>query len=423
MIRTIAIVGCGSRGYCNYGRFINSIPDKAKVVAIADINPDQLAEAKEELKIADNMCFGSADELLAQPKLADAVIISTLDQDHVPQALVALEKGYDILMEKPISGDKKECQQILEAANKYGRKVVVCHVLRYAPHYRKIKELLDSKVIGELMTVQSVENVAYWHYAHSFVRGNWRRSEDTTPMIMAKSCHDMDLMVWLTGKKCISVSSFGELSHFKKECAPEGATAYCVEGCKAKETCPYNAEQLYIYDEKRGVAHGNTNWPVRMVNQFPTVENVKESLKTSPYGRCVYHCDNNVVDHQVVNLQMEDGVTVNFTMTAFSHEITRFTKFMGTHGQIIADLDANKIELCVFGKEPEIIEYAILEGHVGHGGGDNVLVLDFLAYLNGEKRDGITSLEDSLESHFICMAAEESRVNKGKLMEMKDFRS
>lgn len=422
MIKTIAIVGLGQRGYYIYASLFKQMPERAKVVAVADINPDIVKEAKETLNLDDDKCFHSAEELLSQPKLADAMVIATLDQQHVRQAIQALEKGYDILLEKPISGDKEECQTLLKVADRLGRKVVVCHVLRYSPFYRKVKEILDSGDIGELMSIQAIENVGYWHYAHSFIRGNWRNGEETTPMIMAKCCHDMDLMVWLTGKKCERVSSFGSLTYFNLEHASEGATSYCIEDCKVKNSCPYNAEEFYLNDPHRGVKNGHTMWPVSMVEPHPTVDNVRQALSTSPYGRCVFQCDNNVVDHQVVNLEMEGGLTVNFTMCGFTADVSRYSKYMGTEGEVIADMGTNKIEIHRFGYPKEVIDIGKVVGHVGHGGGDQVIVSDFLDYINGIPCKGITSLANSMESHFICMAAEESRIQHGQVIEMKEYR-
>lgn len=419
MKQTIAIVGCGSRGYYNYARFMMEMPEKVKIVAVADIDAAKVQMAKDELGLSAEVCFESADELLKQPKLADLLCIATLDQDHVVQAVKAMELGYDLLLEKPISGLKEECDRILEVATRLGRKVVVCHVLRYSPFYRKIKEILDKGVLGDLMTIQAIESVGYWHYAHSFIRGNWRNSESTTPMIMQKCCHDMDLMVWLSGKKCKRVSSFGHLSHFTKENAPEGATPYCMGGCKAKDNCPYDAEKFYLNHPTMGVCAGACDWPVNMVCMKPTVEGVKRALPTNQYGRCVYYCDNNVVDHQVVNLEMEDGLTVNFTMSAFTGELSRYTKFMGTRGSMIADMDRNILEVTVFGREKEIITFEDMDKH---GGGDRVLTEDFLDYMTGKECAGITELVDSVESHYICMAAEESRLNNGKVIEMDSYR-
>ncbi len=422
MKKTIAVAGLGQRGYRTYSTILQGMKERAEIVAVADVEEEKVKEAKETLKIPEDRCFSSAEEMLEQPKLADVMIIATLDRQHVPQAIKALEKGYDLLMEKPISGDLEECRRVLEVAERLDRKVVVCHVLRYSPFYRKIKALLDSGVVGELMSIQAVENVGYWHYAHSFVRGNWRNSDETTPMIMQKCCHDMDLMVWLTGRRCQKVSSFGELGYFNKEHAPEGATAYCMGGCSVKEECPYDAEKLYITSPKRGIVNEQIGWPANMIEAHPTVENLRAALPTNQYGRCVFHCDNNVVDHQVLNLLMDGGLTVNFTMTAFTEEISRYSKYMGTHGQIIADMETNMIYVERFGYPRETIDVGELSGQSGHGGGDSVLVSEFLEYLDGKECKGITSLADSVESHLICMAAEESRVNGGKVVELEKFR-
>lgn len=419
MIHTVAIAGAGSRGFGAYARLMNEVPERVKVVAVADTNPERVRVAKTYLNLPDEMCFRSAEEILEQPKLADILCIATLDQDHVKQAIKAMKIGYDLLLEKPISSDLEECKEILDVATGLGRKVVVCHVLRYSPFYRKVKEIIDSGVLGELMSIQAIENVAYWHQAHSFVRGNWRNSDTTSAMIMQKCCHDMDLIVWLTGRKAVRVSSFGHLGHFTKEHAPEGATSYCMGGCRAKDTCPYDAEEFYLNHPAMGVNRGNADWPVNMVCLEPTPEKVLAALPTSQYGRCVYYCDNNVVDHQVVNVEMEAGLTVNFTMCAFTNECSRYSKYMGTKGSMIADMEKNVIEISRFGQPMEVITFDQMDKH---GGGDEGLVHDFIDYMDGKECKGITELVDSVESHFICMAAEESRVNDGMVVEIEKFR-
>ena len=251
-IVTIAIAGLGSRGKDAYAQALAQVPERAKIVAIADPDAAKVHEVAQQFGIPAERCFHSAEALLAGPRLADALVLCTQDRQHVPQAIPALRKGYDILMEKPISPDLAQCKEILAVARETGRKVVVCHVLRYAPFYRKIKEVLDSGVLGDLMSIQAIENVGYWHQAHSFVRGNWRSKGETSPMFLQKCCHDMDLMVWLTGKSCLRLSSFGSLAHFRPEHAPAGAAKRCLDGCQAKDRCPYDAEKIYITNEKTG---------------------------------------------------------------------------------------------------------------------------------------------------------------------------
>lgn len=419
---TVAIVGLGSRGRDAYAEAIKEMNDRAVIVAVADPRADRLQEMAETFQIPSEHCYTTAEELLAQPKLADAVLICTQDQQHVPHGLMALEKGYDVMMEKPISPDSEACQKLLALAKQTGKKVVICHVLRYAPFYRKVKEVLDSGILGELQSIQADEDVAYWHHAHSYVRGNWRNSEETSPMLLAKCCHDMDLMVWLTGRRCQRVSSFGSLGHFTPDHAPEGAALRCLDGCKVKETCPYDAEQFYVNDKRRGVRHGNTGWPANILALNPTVENVYAALREGPYGRCVYHCDNNVVDHQVVNLEMDGGLTVTFSMCAFNGG-GRHAKFMGTHGYMTADLEENVIKVMPFGGETQVYDFNLAkEKMLGHAGGDTVLINEFMDYLRGAAPEGITSLEASMESHFICFAAEESRLNGGMPVELTKYR-
>lgn len=420
---TIAIAGLGSRGKDAYAQAIRALPDRARIVAIADTDPAKVQEVAQRFSIPADRCFDSAEALLAREKLADVMLICTQDRQHVGHAIPALEKGYDLLMEKPISPDLDQCKALLSVARRTGRKVVVCHVLRYAPFYRRIKAVLDSGVLGELQAIQGIENVTYWHQAHSFVRGNWRNSETTSPMFLQKCCHDMDLMVWLTGRTCVKVSSFGSLGHFTPDHAPEGAARRCLDGCKAKADCPYDAEKIYITNPRTGVALGNDDWPCNVLALHPTVETIRAALEHGPYGRCVYFCDNNVVDHQVVNLEMEGGLTVSFTMCAFTADGGRTTKFMGARGSMIADMSHNTIEVRPFGGETTLYDFNLEKERMsGHAGGDSVLVEEFLDYVQGRTPAGITSLEASMESHFIAMAAEESRIQGGACIDMAAFR-
>ena len=314
---TVAILGLGSRGLQVYGEIVKNYDSIMEVTAVADLLPERLANAKKLFNLNEDACFSDADELLSREQLADAVFICTQDRDHVPQAKKALKKGYHILLEKPVSPSVRECTELLNEAKKYDRKVCVCHVLRYTPFYSTLKKMLAQGDIGKIINIQAREDVGFFHQAHSFVRGNWRNSEETSPMILAKCCHDMDLLVWLSDSSCRQVSSFGNLTWFKEENAPKGAARRCLDGCPVKDTCPYDAEKIYISNPDTGVRSKN-GWPANTFAVPPTEENVRKELKAGPYGRCVYYCDNNVVDHQVVNLQMENDITVTFSMCAFS---------------------------------------------------------------------------------------------------------
>ncbi len=420
----IAIAGVGSRGKNAYGLELLNMKDRAKVVAVADIDPERLALAGDAHGVPDEMRFPSAEAMLAMPKLADAMLVCTQDRQHVPHAVAALKKGYDVMMEKPISPKLKDLQEITKVARENGRRVVVCHVLRYTPFFQTIKKTIDSGVLGEVVSIQALENVRYWHQAHSFVRGNWRREEDTSPMILAKCCHDLDYLVWLCGKKCERVSSYGSLMYFKKSNAPEGAALRCIQGCKAKESCPYDAEKIYLTNKDTGILCGNVEWPIDVLAENPTEEKIRHAIETGPYGRCVFHCDNDVVDHQIVNMQMEGGASLSLTMSAFTSIGGRTIKVMGTLGDLWGDMHENKIRIGVFGKEPQVIDLGKEEkDFAGHGGGDRLLMEQFVDLMQGKKTDGtITTLETSVESHLVALAAEKSRLENGESIEIAPMR-
>ncbi|WP_230399023.1 Gfo/Idh/MocA family protein [Novisyntrophococcus fermenticellae] len=421
----VAIAGLGSRGKDVYAPTAKLFPDKMEIVAIADIDPVKVSEVAKEYSVPESGCFSSAEKLLAQDKLADVMFITTQDQQHVKHALPALKKGYDILLEKPISPDLDECRECVRVANECRKKIVVCHVLRYTPYYTKLKEVIGSAVIGDIVSIMAIENVGYWHQAHSFVRGNWRNSDTTSPMILQKCCHDFDLLLWLSQKTCASVSSFGNTYYFKKENAPEGAALRCLNGCEVKEQCPFDAEKIYITNEDTGVAKGKTGWPVDVVASHPTVESVTEAIKTGPYGRCVYMCDNNVVDHQIVNMNMTDGSTISLTMAAFNTTGSRYQKFMGTKGEIVADLSENTIKVTPFGKKTEVIDVSKLATDFsGHAGGDSRMVEEFIDMIaKGTEPEGnMTSIEHSMESHYCAIAAEKSRLANGAVIDLETLR-
>ena len=293
----VAIAGLGSRGKDIYAKSAKLHPEKMEIAAIADIDPEKVALVAEEYHVPKEACFASAEEMLREDRLADAMIIATQDRQHVGHALTALEKGYHLLLEKPVSPDLNECRKLAEAAERFGKKVVVCHVLRYTPIYQKVKELLDSGVIGDVVSIMASENVGWYHQAHSFVRGNWANSDETSPMILQKCCHDMDLYLWLAGKTCESLTSYGDTYLFKEEKAPKGCAGRCLEGCKAKEDCPFDAEKIYLDHKIFGYRKGNRSWPLDvLVPSGPTEEKVLKAIQEGRYGQCVYHCNNNVVD-------------------------------------------------------------------------------------------------------------------------------
>ena len=426
---TVAIVGTGARGRVSYGSRLLKHPENVKVVAVADTDPVKLNICGDEHNIPLNMRFNSDAEILKQPKLADVMFICNQDRDHFNTAIPALEKGYDLVVEKPISPSAKECKLLAEKAEECGRKVLVCHVLRYTPFYKKIKDIIDSGIIGDVVTVNAEEGVGYWHQAHSFVRGNWRNSDETSPMILAKCCHDMDLLLWLIGKKCLKVSSFGSLKHFRPENAPEGSADRCCNCPDAiKAECPYEVTKFYI-DGPIGLKNGYKGWPRKVVMGVePTIENVTEALKTGPYGRCAYKCDNNVVDHQVVNMWLEDDISVNFTMTAFSAKTDRAIKVRGTHGEILGKWASDEVVLNVFGKETVVFNPHKSFSNDGagdtggHGGGDSGMIDSVIdLFCNGVTSKSVTYIDKSVESHYVALAAEESRINGGAVIDLGEW--
>lgn len=421
---TVAVCGYGSRGGDAYATYQLSHPEDMKVVAVADNREIRRDLAMEQLGLAPECCFASGEELLAQPKLADVMVIATMDQDHYKYAIPALEKGYHLLLEKPISPDLKECLEIQKKAKECGKIVMVCHVLRYAPFYETVKALIDAGKIGRLEQIQASENVGYWHFAHSFTRGNWRSAKESSPLIMQKSCHDMDILRWLVGKPCKKVSSFGRLDWFRAENAPEGSALRCVD-CKAKEDCPYDAEKIYLTNQRTGFFHGNTAWPCNVLTGGEvTEEKLREAIQIGPYGRCVYHCDNDVVDHQTVNLEFEDGVTATFSLAAFSADCHRTIYAMGTLGEIRGDAEENTIVLHQFGKAEEVIRLDLAqeqEEFSGHGGGDERMMAELCRYVRENCTDTRSGIEASVESHVMALAAEESRKCGGKVIALADY--
>lgn len=402
---TAVVLGGGSRGL-NYANYSEVKPEELKIVAIAEPRKDRRDAFAEKFAIPEERRFDSWQALLEQPKLADVAFVCTLDDDHIGPAMAAMEKGYHILLEKPMSNREDECVAIEAAAAKAGKHMAVCHVLRYTPFYQTIKGLIDAGEVGEVTLISQIENVAYWHQAHSFVRGNWRNSGETSPMILQKCCHDVDILLWLAGKDCKKVSSFGSLRHFTSENAPDGAPQRCLDGCPHAESCLYYAPKIYLT--------GQTGWPVDVLTTDLTPEGITKALKDGPYGRCVYHCDNDVVDRQVVNMELEEGVVCNLIMSAFTANCCRQLKILGTTGQIQADMSTNEVWLHPFGGEARKVEIAAADS--GHGGGDYGLLRDFLNVIRngGESR---TSAKASLQSHLVCFAAERSRV-EGKIIEL-----
>ena len=389
----------------SYAPYALMHPEQIKFVAVCEPDNEKRQLFRDVFYIPSKMCFNGYEDFLKLPKIADTALICSQDRMHFVPTMELLKKGYHILLEKPMSPDMKECILMEREAKKQDRILMVCHVLRYTCFFRKIKKILDSGKIGQLISIAHNENVGYFHHAHSFVRGSWRNSEETSPMILAKCCHDMDILYWLAGAKCKNISSFGELTHFKAENAPEGAPKRCLYGCPHEKTCVYYAPKQYLTD--------NIGWPTSVISVDKSYKAREKALKKGPYGRCVYHCDNNVVDHQVVNMEFENSVTAAFTMSAFTEECTRTIKLMGTKGEIHGAMEKNSIEILYFDKKKENEHVGIAETESGHGGGDFGIMKDFISLVNGDISSSNLSLaSDSVHSHLMALAAEKARCEK-----------
>ena len=401
---TFAVMGLGNRGSV-YSRALQNFKEYAEIVAIADPRRNCLDTANAYLALPEDRLFTSAENLLSQPKLADVMIVATQDAQHRDHAIAAMEKGYDLLLEKPISTNLEEVQQIKAAADRLGRRVILAHVLRYTAFYRKVKQLLEEGAVGRVLNLEAAEHVSCFHMAHAYVRGHWRRKADSSPIILAKCSHDLDLIYWLTGKRCKAVSSIGSLDYFTKENMPEGAPIRCADGCPAADTCPYHAQTFYL-------SH-IPGWPTKNMHPAPTEENIREILDTTRYGVCVFRQDNDVVDHQQVQMLLEDNVTVSFSLNGFHTQGTRTIRINGTTGELWGDLNSKTIYLQPHGGEITTIEVDAVS--TGHAGGDEGLVEDMVAYFRGEPcSNSISTLDQSVESHYMAFAAEESRTQGGK---------
>jgi len=404
----VLIIGAGSRG-TTYAQYIREHPDDAIVVGVADpieFRRNRIAEmfAVPEVNVWDDWIW-----IAGKGRLADAVIIATPDALHLEPAIVMAKKGYHILLEKPMAPNPDDCREIIQAIRErenihFG----VCHVMRYTQYTQVLKGVLDSGSIGQIVNVQHIEPVGYWHQAHSFVRGNWRNQDESSFMLLAKSCHDIDWLRYVVGRACRRVSSFGSLFHFKKDNQPDGAADRCVD-CGVEADCPYSARRIYMGLLEKG----DTGWPLDVLAYEVNAETISEAIRTGPYGRCVYACDNDVVDHQVVNMEFDDGATASFTMTAFNTAGGRKTRIHGTRGEIYGD--GRKITITDFlSDQSETIDTAAADATIsgGHGGGDDRIMAAFLAAVSGDDPQAILSGPDeTLETHLAVFAAERARIS------------
>lgn len=405
------LIGAGMRGTI-YTNEMLKFKDKFKVIGVAEPIESRRNIIKEKHNISDDMCFGGWEEILAKPKMADLAVICTMDDMHYEPAMKAIELGYNILLEKPVAPTAKECADIALAAEKKGVKVLVCHVLRYTPFFKKVKETVMDGTIGDIMSVIHVEAVGNIHQSHSYVRGNWHSEEETSPMLLAKCCHDLDIIQWILNEPCEKIQSFGKLTYFTPEYAPEGAPERCIDGgCPIEDTCPYNSKKLY-YDDKNNMWFRPACTKGISKGEIPTDQEVMTALKTTDYGLCVYKAHNDVVDHQTVNMQFKSGANATLSMNAFNRG-GRYIRIFGTKGELSAHMDAEKIYIYTFEdkKHTEVPSVSTDESILGgHGGGDAGLVYELYDYLGGNYNGYCAAdINISVKNHLIGFAAEKSR--------------
>ena len=388
--------------------------DGVEISAVCDVNPDAVKLAKEKYNLADEQCFTSEEEFF-KARCGEACVIATMDKLHVRHAGRALALGYDVLLEKPIATSYADCVEIERIAEKHGNKILVCHVLRYTAFFRKIKELLEKGEIGEITSVSESEDVDFVHYWLSFLHGNWHREETSSPIILQKCCHDFDIIGWLTGKKCRRVSSFGHLNVYKKENKPADAAEYCFE-CPHVKTCEYSGIRIMC------------NQPLWLKGYYPEMEmtdaGVEKILsdKTNPFSKCAFNGDNDVMTDQIVNMYCDDGVLVQTLMSGFSSGGRREITIHASRGEIYGFMGAEEVFVRYkpFQRTPETFDLTEDSVVSGHGGGDENIIRSFVGYVRDGKDDGMLStIEDSILSHKIAFAAEESRHNHGKSVEIR----
>ncbi|MGY8823539.1 MAG: Gfo/Idh/MocA family protein [Candidatus Latescibacterota bacterium] len=409
------IVGAGHRAI-TYASYAESHPDELEIVGVADPTPLRREQTAARFSLTDDQCYESAEQLAALPKRADFIINGTMDHQHVPTSLPLLERGYDMLLEKPFATSEEEMEQLVEAARRNQAKVAICHVLRYTPFYATIRQKVADGAIGEVLSVQAVEHVSYHHMAVGFIRGKWSQKDHChSPMLMAKSCHDLDMISWMkSGVQPTRISSFGSNFQFRPEKAPENSGTRCLVDCPIESECLYSARKHYIDHPERWSFYV---WDSLEHIEKPSMEEKMASLKTSPYGQCVWKTDMDVVDHQSVAIEFADGCTATLNMIGGTAKPSRSIHLVGTKGEIQGNMEDSTFVLRHIDPRPgceyseEIIDVNV-QGDMtgaqgGHGGGDMRLVEDFIKVLNGSAPSiSSTPIADSISGHRIGFIAD-----------------
>lgn len=401
MTNSIRIVAIGAGNRTNkYLEYVRQHPGKVKLVGVVELNDIRRKHVAERFGLEASQCYVDYRDFFKASVQADAVMICTPEDMHFEPTMLAIEAGYHVLLEKPIAQTLEECLAIGEAARKKNVLVSVCHVLRYHPYFMKIKELVDSGELGHIISINHRTSVGVDRTAHGFVRGIWRKEAVTNPMLMSKCCHDIDFLLWLTKTPCRKLTSFGSLRWFKEKNAPEGSADRCID-CRVERTCPFSAIDLYRV---------RRDWIANFdVPQGKTIDEViEDQLRYGLYGRCVYRCDNDVVDHQIVSMEMESEVTVNFSMDIFTLKDNRETHISLTEGEI--DGDETILRVRKFrGATEKVYDFSDIAHTPFHAGADLAIMADFIDAIQTGRRSLVTSIDRSVESHRICFEAERSR--------------
>ena len=429
---TAIIVGAGHRSFV-YSELAKTNPEMLKIVGVADPNPIRRKKAMDYFGFKEDMCFENAEELAKKGKLADTVINGTMDEQHLETAVPLLDAGYDMLLEKPFAPNEEEMRQIVNCAKKNNSKVMICHVLRYTPFYYAIKERIVNGEIGDIINIQTTEHVSYHHLSTSYIRGKWANSDKChTSMLLAKCCHDLDIIMWMMSEtKPKQISSFGGKFQFKPENAPKEAGTICMKDCPLVDTCVYSTQRLYIDHPDRWAFYV---WDALEGKKNVTIEDKIALMKSdSPYARCIYKCDNNVVDHQSVLINFESGATGTHNMVGGSAEPRREIHIIGTKGEIFGNFEESKFTVLKIDPSPDAhneecdveevdlrVTGDMVGAYGGHGGGDERLAADFVKFIRGEKPSlACTSIFDSVAGHLSVYLADKSRENGGMPIDVK----
>ena len=436
----VALLGAGERGQLMFGLFAKKYPRLFKYVAVAEPDDGRRSRFERDFGIPKQNVFASWQDLLAKPQLADAVINAMPDVHHYPSTIEALRTGYHVLLEKPMAQTPAQCISLVREAEKQNRILQIFLECRYLELYSSMKRLIDDGEIGRLMAIQTTENLGYWHFIMSYVRGFARRSADVVSFLSAKGIHDFDLITWLCNARPLRVSSFGELSHFKEENAPPGAPARCLDGCPVESTCPYHAYKQYIEPgfpkipmsllagvPLQAFIDGYVKYPrlrsLAAYNLNSTEEKGRiRELREGPHGRCVFHCDNDVVDHQVVNIEYEGGILATLALNAFSVAWERTMNVNGSTGELYSKDFSGRLEVRKFSPRNTVKRRRVPFNPLFHGGSDGVVLIEFARSVQKahETKEVLTSAGEALYAHLLCFAAEEAR--KGNtIVDMTDF--